>query len=330
MEALFLRLWYHSEVRLWPLQLLLYPLSLLFCLLVTVRRTAYRLGWLSQQKMAVPVIVVGNITIGGTGKTPLVIYLAKQLQQQGLKPAIISRGYGRKDESQLLAVKADSTPEEVGDEPLLLASLSGAPVWVCSDRVAAVEAARQQGADIILSDDGLQHYRLGRELEIVVVDGVRQWGNRLCLPAGPLREPLNRLQQADLVVENGTTMQLQPGLLYPLHDQNRQEDLAAWKGQRAHAVAGIGHPQRFFDLLSDAGISVIPHPMGDHHQYNESDFEAMEGAPILMTEKDAVKCRHLSILEGLEVWVMPVEATLEPPLQQQLFEKIQEVTQRYG
>lgn len=323
--------WYSFSWLRLPWTLLLLPLTPLFCLLVTIRRWGYRRGWIESYLSPVPLIVVGNLTVGGTGKTPLVIALARWLQQQGYSPAVISRGYGRSDEHELLQVSAESDPAQVGDEPLLLARESGAAVYVCRDRVLAAERAVAQGADLILSDDGLQHYRMQRSVELLLVDGERGLGNRLCLPAGPLREPTSRLQDVDAVVVNGSettiqgafSMPLQPQPLYRLDNPQQHCTLEDLSGQRVHAIAGIGHPQRFFELLRRANIETIAHPFSDHHQYNGSELEFEDATlPLLMTEKDAVKCQQLSTLKQRTVWVVPVEAQLDSGLQQLLLNKL--------
>ncbi len=322
--------WYTPRWRDLPLLLLFAPLSLLFCLLVLLRRWGYRGGWLQSEVTESPLLVVGNISVGGTGKTPLVIALVKWARALGYTPAVISRGYGRADENQLLKVDAQSDPQQVGDEPLLIAQQSGAPLFVCADRIAAARQAEQCGADLIISDDGLQHYRMQRDIELAVVDGERGLGNGFCLPVGPLREPLSRLQQVDAVVTQGEgeiAFQLEPRPLYPLLERGEERGLHTFSGQRVHAVAGIGNPARFFNLLESCGVEVIPHPFADHHQYNAADLQFMESLPILMTEKDAVKCIALNLPQTLEVWVVPVEAVLSQPLQQLLKNRLEQVKQ---
>jgi tetraacyldisaccharide 4'-kinase len=315
------RIWYTPRWWDLPPLLLLAPLSLLYCLLAWLRRQGYRLGWLSSQGVAVPLVVVGNITVGGSGKSPLVIALVEWLRSRGFTPAVVSRGYGRSDESVLLRVETNSPASEVGDEPLLIAATTGVAVYVCADRVLAAAAAVAAGADIIVSDDGLQHYRMQRTLELAVVDQARQQGNRLCLPAGPLREPVTRLTQVDAVVLQGggaaePSFRLQVQPLYRLGQREERRSLQQFRGCRVHAVAAIGNPQRFFDQLVEGGIEVIPHPFPDHHQYNGTEFGAADGLPLLMTEKDAVKCAALPSLVAREVWVVPVVARMSPPLLQ--------------
>ena len=330
MKRWFERAWYTPRWQDWPLLLLLSPLSLLFCLLVLSRRAGYRLGIFKSVAVAVPLVVVGNITVGGSGKTPLVIALVQWLRRRGFQPAVISRGYGRRDEALLCEVTVESDPTVVGDEPLLIAKRAAVPVYVCADRMAAAQAAVKGGANIILSDDGLQHYRMQRTVELAVVDAVRQLGNRLCLPAGPLREPPARLKQMDIVLVHGGTaeepsfrLQMQP--LYRLDQPEEMCELKQFQGQTVHAVAGIGNPQRFFVQLEQSGVTVIPHPFSDHHQYNEQDIRFEDELPLLMTEKDAVKCGALLHAAASVVWVVPVEAELSQVLQHGLEKRLEQV-----
>ncbi len=328
-ERLFLQLWYGQSWRYYPLRWLLMPITMLFCLVVRLRYLGYRKGWLRHYRPSVPVIVVGNLTVGGTGKTPLVIALCTWLRSMGYQPAVISRGYGRQDESALLKVTAESDPQMVGDEPLLIARASGCEVYVSSDRSAAAEMAESDGADIIVADDGLQHYRLARDIELIVIDGERGLGNGLCLPAGPLREPAERLDQVDGVVVNGGegngtfSMQLKPALVYRLDQPERQQDIAQLQGRTVHAVAGIGNPDRFFSLLRNHGATVIPHPFPDHHHYSASDLQFNDNHPVVMTEKDAVKCNRLPAQGQHEQWVIVVESKLDPALTRLLQGRLQ-------
>lgn len=293
--------------------LLLLPLSWLFCLLVRLRRLLYHVGFLRVVPLPVPVIVVGNITVGGSGKTPLVIWLAKFLRQQGYQPGIVSRGYGGKAEKWPQAVEADSDPQLVGDEPVLIVRRTGCPMVVGPDRVAAAQTLLAHAdVNIIISDDGMQHYRLCRTVEIAVIDAARGLGNGHCLPAGPLREPAERLQSVDLIVVNGgervgafpmrlditATCSVPGGEVRPL---------SQFRDQRVHAVAGIGHPARFFAALRGRGIAPIEHPMPDHHAYRPEDVSFGDSLPVLMTEKDAVKCQ--SFTNG-NLWAVAVEAEL--------------------
>lgn len=303
-----------------PWHLVLLPLALLFGALAALRRSLYRLGVLPVTKLPVPVIIVGNIGVGGTGKTPLVIALAHLLREQGFRPGIISRGYGGKSRLPR-AVTFKSEPAAVGDEPVLLEAKAGCPVWVGPDRAAVGQAllATHPEVNVLISDDGLQHYRLARDIEIVVVDAARWFGNGQLLPAGPLREPAWRLQTVDAVVINGWlpgaplkrrefTMQLSGDLLYNLRNPELKARPEVFAGQTVHAVAGIGHPERFFKQLRKLGISVRPHPFPDHHVFTPQDLNFPESDAIVMTEKDAVKCGDFV---SDNAWALPVEAALD-------------------
>lgn len=303
---------------------MLLPLGGLFFLVAALRRTLYRLGVLRTQRLPVPVVVVGNITAGGAGKTPLTLWLAAALERRGRRPGIVSRGYGGSAKGAA-AVESESDAARVGDEPLLIRRRSGRPVFVGRDRVAAARAllVSHPDCDVILCDDGLQHYRLARDAEIAVIDR-RGVMNGWPLPAGPLREPAWRLTTVDAVVANGWAgpapfrMHLVGEHFYRLGDATTirlADDLA---GLRLHAVAGIGEPQRFFDHLAALGLSFVAHGFADHHDYQEADL-VFEGDAILTTEKDAVKFGALS---PLPVWVLPVTAVVEPDLAQFLLEKI--------
>lgn len=281
---------------------LLRPLSWLYALVVGARRRAYAWGLFSTTKLPVPVVVVGNLTVGGTGKTPFVVWLVAQLAAAGHKPGVISRGYGRRGSAPRL-VDVDSSAGEAGDEPLLIRRRTERPVAVGSDRVVAGRLLGTQAVDIIVADDGLQHLALARDFEFVLIDGARGFGNGLMLPAGPLREPAGRLRHVDAVVMvDGSNerslagrpvfqMRLVAEHIVPLAGpQDAKLALASLAGQRVHAVAGIGHPERFFRTLRAAGLDVAPHAFPDHHDYTSADLAFDDDLPILMTEKDAVKC----------------------------------------
>lgn len=294
MQSWLERVWYgEGRGGLW-----LRPLAWLFGSVTGWRRFAYRAGWISSSRAARPVVVVGNLSVGGSGKTPLVAWLAGQLAARGLKPGIISRGYGGSSRAAL-RVTAATDPTLAGDEPVLLARRTGVPVAVARDRLAAAALLAPE-VDLLIADDGLQHYRLERDLEIVVIDGTRRFGNCRLLPAGPLREPLDRIADADLIVVNGGparaddfVMTIVPGDLVALADGARRR-LAEFKGQRVHAVAAIGNPGRFFATLRAAGLDPIEHPHPDHARLAAGDFSFGDALPILMTEKDAVKCAGLA------------------------------------
>lgn len=322
------RQWYKKRPLYLLSMILLLPVSGLFCLLVEIRHAGYRIGMAKSRRVPVPVIVVGNITVGGTGKTPLIIALASWLQQQGYRPAVISRGYGRKSEEEITRVTAENSAEEAGDEPLLIASATGVPVYVGVDRVAVAErAVMDQSCNLILSDDGLQHYRLHRDIEIAVVDGERRLGSGLCLPAGPLRERRDRLQQVDAVVVNGEDMRLQPQPLYLLgREPGDKISLDELAGKTVHAVAGIGNPERFFTMLRHSGIEVITHPFPDHHQYNDEELNFADAHPVVTTEKDAVKMTGLNLGQERDIWVVPVTAEIDEKIRQKLKERLKEVT----
>ncbi len=326
LEGLLHRLWYGGS----PLAWLLAPLSLPYCLVATARRLAYRRGWLASQTVGVPVVVVGNLSVGGTGKTPLVLWLAQFLGRAGYRVGIVGRGYGGRDTRRPQDVAAGSDPGRVGDEAVLLAARSGRPVVVCRDRVAAARRlVAAHGCDLVLADDGLQHYRLARTLEIAVVDGWRGHGNRLCLPAGPLREPVGRLRDVDFEIVNGGqgagAMRLQVTGVEPVGRAGETARLADFGAGPVHAVAGIGHPRRFFALLRAAGLSVIEHAFPDHHAYRAAELDFGDGLPVLMTGKDAVKCRAFD-QPGL--WSVQVEARPDAGFEAALLARLQRI--RHG
>jgi tetraacyldisaccharide 4'-kinase len=303
-----LKAWYDGHPLLW----LLWPLSWLYGLVTATRRFLYRTGLLTSKRFPVPIIVVGNITVGGTGKTPLTLALIDYLRAQGYRPGVVSRGYGGRTHYPCL-LNERSTAAMVGDEPLALFQRTGVPVVVDPVRVRAVDYLLQQDhCDVVLCDDGLQHYALHRDIEIAVVDGARGLGNKRLLPSGPLRERPSRLQSVDFVVVNGDAapsvhgfpMRLQPQAWRSLL---AQADSAPNTGSRIHAVAGIGNPQRFFSQLQAEGYDVVPHAFADHHAYTPDDLCFTEPLPVVMTEKDAVKCMEFAAAHW---WYVPVQAEL--------------------
>ena len=313
---------------------LLRPLSWLFGALAARRRAS-----ITPERLAVPVIVVGNIAVGGSGKTPVVDWLAGVLCGAGYRPGIVSRGHGGRvsAEGGVALVPADGDPECYGDEPVLLARLTGCPLAIGRDRPAAArELLRQHPeCDVVIADDGMQHYRLARDIEIAVVDEATL-GNRLLLPAGPLREPLARLAEVDLILAHGPlspalradmgavpvfSMQLQGGELRGVSDRGDLRPARDFRGRRVHAVAGIGRPQRFFDQLAGEGIEVVPHAFPDHHRFVAGDLVFAEALPILMTAKDAVKCAPFA---PADCWEYPVRAQIGSGAAERILEKLED------
>lgn len=318
--------WYSDAPPPWYLTLL----EPLYCLLSARDRARKRAR---QWRAPVPVIVVGNITVGGTGKTPLVSWLVNTLRDAGYKPGIVSRGYKATPPSFPHKVLQDDTPAIAGDEPLMLAQRCRCPLVIDPDRTRAVKHLLDtENCDLIISDDGLQHLALGRDIEIVVVDGARGLGNGHCLPAGPLREPAERLATVDFVVSNGLlqhtldkpseVMALQPQCFRTLDGD--QLPLTQFNGQRAYGVAGIGNPQRFFDSLTALGVDVEPHAFADHHKYSEQDLAFEPKLPLLTTEKDAVKWQALPLDNA--AW-LEIEAQLPDSFRQALLSKLKSLTQ---
>lgn len=318
MHRRLLKLWYEEP----PGVSLFQPLSWLYGAAVSTRRKAYERGWIRSYAVGRPVIVVGNLTVGGTGKTPLTVWLANQLRQSGFEVGLVSRGYGR-EQRGMRAVTADSPWRQVGDEPLILHRRTGCMTLVASDRVAAARALAEQGAKVILADDGLQHLRMKRDCEIIVVDGTRGLGNGRVLPAGPLRESGSRACAADALVVNGGVegepvrgvpkelaadalrMRLVAAEARQVAGSAPPQPLEAFRGRPVHAVAGIGNPQRFFADLRGRGLQLIEHPFPDHHALSPADLDFGDGLAVLMTEKDAVKCGEAA---RPRLWYVPVEA----------------------
>lgn len=319
-------IWYGGQESM--TSVLLLPVSWLFGCVVWLRRRLFAWGLARSTRVDLPVVVVGNLTVGGTGKTPITIWLVEALAERGVKAGVVSRGYHGFAGASPLPVLPHSDPAEVGDEPVLIAERCRCPVVVHPNRVAAARVLEEQGVDLIISDDGLQHYALARDLELVIVDGERRFGNGRLLPAGPLREPVGRLAGVHCVLVNaaGDSSSDAPEDIRALAEVGVAETrftlrarharavggkgvrpLEAFAGQAVHAVAAIGNPGRFFRTLQDFGIRVIPHPMPDHADLKPADLDFSDGLPVLITEKDAVKCRHFE-LDNL--WFVPVDAVI--------------------
>lgn len=323
--------------RIWsgesPLWLLLLPLSWLYGLVSGLIRLSYKLGLKKAWRAPVPVVVVGNLTAGGNGKTPVVIWLVEQLQQQGIRVGVVSRGYGGKAETYPLLLDAQTTTAQAGDEPVLIFQRTGAPVAVSPVRSDAVKALlAEHPVRLIITDDGLQHYRLARDKEIVVVDGVRRFGNGWWLPAGPMRERASRLKSVDAIVTNGGTaqageipMRLQPGLAVNLLTGERR---ALTELHDVVAMAGIGHPPRFFTTLENSGLHPVKTvALADHQALTLTDVEALTapGQTLIMTEKDAVKCRAFAKSNW---WYLPVDAELSGERAQRLLQELVALAQQ--
>ncbi len=311
------------------------PLSALFSAVVSARRFLFETSVLTTHRLPVPVIVIGNISVGGTGKTPLVAWLAHRLSERGLTVGLITRGYGG-SRTDVCEVLPGGNPAELGDEAVLLARRSGCPVWRGADRVAAGLAllAAHPGTDCILSDDGLQHYRMGRDVEVAVIDGARGFGNGMLLPAGPLREPLQRLDRVDAIVINGESvlrlpegfaMHLAGNRLVNMRHSHRVRPLTEVAGRECHAVAGIGNPSRFFAALRAQGLKPVEHPFADHHRYRAEDLEFGDDRPVVMTEKDAVKCFAFARDHW---WYLPVSAQVDPALVDRILSRLPQLAAR--
>lgn len=315
------RIWYSKRSVGW---LLLIPFSWLYTLLSWLHRLPRQAGILRPVSLPVPVIVVGNITAGGTGKTPLVIWLVARLQEMGMQPGVMSRGYGGRVGKGPVLANADMNPTYCGDEPAMMARRLSCPIVVGSDRLATAKELIGLGCDVLIADDGLQHHRLARDFEFLVVDGQRGFGNGSRLPAGPLRESPRRVQTVDCVVVNGADgksrfggssirMDLVGDRLHRL-DDSEKIDVVVWS-EPVHAVAGIGNPGRFFERLEKEGLTIERHAFADHFSYREQDLEFTGGFDIVMTEKDAVKCRRFDLADA---WYLPVTACFPDDGEQQI------------
>ncbi|HEY1029612.1 MAG TPA: tetraacyldisaccharide 4'-kinase [Pseudomonas sp.] len=305
-----LQAWYQGH----PALTLLRPLEWLYRRVVQSKRARFLAGEGDIYRAPVPVLVVGNITVGGTGKTPLILFLIEHCRARGLRVGVVSRGYGARPSSLPWRVRGDQPAQQAGDEPLLIVQRTGVPLMIDPDRSRAVRALLvEEPLDLILCDDGLQHYRLARDMELVLIDAARGLGNRRCLPAGPLREPAERLDTVDAVLLNGAetdraegfAFRLQPTALVNLASGERVALDHFPPGQAVHAVAGIGNPQRFFDTLEALNWRPVPHPFADHAQYDAARLSFEPSLPLLMTEKDAVKCRAFAAADW---WYLAVDA----------------------
>lgn len=290
-------------------------LSKVFSVVSKARKSLYKSGVLKSQKIKCPVVIVGNISVGGVGKTPFVIWLVNQLQAQGKKVGVISRGYGGKREHEPLLVIPQTSPKASGDEPLLIAKHTNAPVFVGKNRVkAAKRLLLDYRVDVIISDDGLQHYALKRDLEIVLIDAKYGLGNEKLLPAGPLRESRDRLDAVDMVVYKGKRLnshyfEYQPLMVYALGDIKKQKSIESFRNQHINAIAGIAHPDSFFNMLSEYGLAIVKNPLDDHEKLTQKHFEFDNDDPIFITEKDAVKCAELNLNN---VWVVVLKLAVKP------------------
>ena len=333
MESSLTRAWTQRGL----LACLLWPLSQLFALIAWLRRSAYRVGWKQATRLPVPVVVVGNIFVGGTGKTPLTIWLVQALRQAGYCPGVISRGYGAQIATARL-VTPGSLAQEVGDEPLLIAERAACPVMVGRARVAVAQAllAAHPEVDVIVSDDGLQHYALARDIEIVLSDA-RGHGNGWLLPAGPLREPVSRrrdftvcnIASTAALPEGAVAMRLQAVHVEQLCDRSQRQELSAlqalYHGKAIAAVAGIGNPARFFATLTEAQLQFEAVALPDHDDFANNPFAALQAELILITEKDAVKCRAIEAIQNdPRIWVVPVTARIDSALAEHIVEKLRE------
>jgi tetraacyldisaccharide 4'-kinase len=305
-------LWYGKK----PPNRLLGIAAQVFSWVVQARIYLYRKGFFASSRLDAPVIAIGNLTVGGTGKTPLTIRVVEILQQHGFKPGIVSRGYGGKKHSRPVTVEPNSSPALYGDEPVLIAERTGCPVSVFKNRsLAAQHLIKNFGCNVIIADDALQHYRLKSDIEIAVIDGLRGFGNERMLPQGPLREPLYRLQKVDLIVQNSGKlmndeyfpMSLSAQKILNLRDPQRSIELADLIGAEVVAMAGTGNPESFFKLLVNNGLTIEAHEFADHHAFRTNDLDFVGDRLLLMTEKDAVKCRNFARDNH---WFLPIDATL--------------------
>ncbi|VAW91884.1 Tetraacyldisaccharide 4'-kinase [hydrothermal vent metagenome] len=314
--------WYNQS----KITFFLKPLSWLFCCVVFFRSYLYRFNILKSYKLNVPVIIVGNLTVGGNGKTPLVIWLANKLKQSGYRPGIISRGYGGLAKKWPQQVRPDSDPSIVGDEAIVISRQTACPMAVGPNRVETGRAlVKYSNCDIVISDDGMQHYRLKRDIEIAVINNNTKFGNELCLPAGPLREPISRLELVNFVVMNGGENDNAYNMQYKgtkLHSLRSDEiiDLSEFENQRVHAVVAIANPECFFLNLQQKNMKLVKHVYLDHYSFKAIDLEFEDDFPIIMTEKDAVKCHRFDIKN---CWYLPIECEISNSLELSILNKLE-------
>lgn len=318
------------------------PVSFFYCALIYLRRRLYALGLLPVYRSSLPVIIVGNIYIGGNGKTPLVIELVCQLQKLGYRPGVVSRGYGAQGDTVSAPFPRRVSGNDVrlfGDEPVVIHQATGCPVFIDPERSRAVQAIEQlTDCNVIISDDGLQHYAMSRDIEINVIDARRLFGNGLCLPAGPLREPRSRLKSVDYLVynisrgklqstvlaTNAYTMTYKLAALKSVADAQLTMTLDDFKGKIVHAVAAIGDPDAFFVQLKQHGLQIIEHPFPDHHQFEQSELKFSDKLPVIMTQKDAVKCQSFALKNA---WYLPVQAGIEAQFFNRIHQQLQSAQQ---
>ncbi|MBN1683828.1 MAG: tetraacyldisaccharide 4'-kinase [Gammaproteobacteria bacterium] len=331
LEKFFLKIWYQNYNG---LGYLLYPFSLIYLAIISIRRWLYSIGMKKVTHFKVPIIVIGNITVGGTGKTPLVIWLAQHLQEKGLRVGIVSRGYKASRQNKPTWITPSTKVSIAGDEPLVMAHHLNCPIVVHSDRVWAVKTllSKYHNCQVVMSDDGLQHYALGRDIEIVVMDEKRQVGNGFCLPAGPLREPASRLKTVDFVVykvldrliAHAITIKLKPIHFVSVKDFKTIQKPKFFSGKKIHALSGIAHPEHFFATLNQIGI----HPgstqaFPDHYRFSFQDLDHKNADFIIMTEKDAVKCRRFA---DERHWFLKVKAEVSQGFGETIFKQLKELS----
>ncbi|MFK8011668.1 MAG: tetraacyldisaccharide 4'-kinase [Marinicellaceae bacterium] len=318
------KIWYKGK----NIPLIYKMLSRIFGSVSKTRKKLYSMGVLKTQKVKCPVVIVGNISVGGVGKTPMVIWLVNQLQSQGIKVGVVSRGYGGRREHEPMLVIPQTSSKASGDEALLIAKHTNAPVFVGKNRYkAAKKLLLDYRVDIIIADDGLQHYALHRDLEFVLIDAKYGLGNKKLLPAGPLREQVNRLDTVDLVIykgkkENEHYFEYEPLMVYALGDIKNQKSIESFRNQHINAIAGIAHPGSFFNMLSNQGLAVIKNPLNDHEILTENHFDFDNDDPIFITEKDAVKCQEMQLNN---VWVVVLKLVVKKHTNQAIMKLIKGV-----